>query len=49
MDAAKGDELLFLGRGVLYEMVFKLTGYASVQSGVGLGVWRISWVGEAIQ
>ena len=28
---------------------FKLTGETSIHSGVDLGVWRLSWVGEAIQ
>ena len=45
---AKGGGLLLLDRRVLNVVGFNLTGEASVQSGVGLFVGRISWVGEAI-
>ena len=44
----KGGGLLSLDRRVLNVVGFNLTGEASVQSGVGLFVGRISWVGEAI-
>ena len=49
VDNAKGDGLLSFERMVLDAIGFKLTGEASVQSGVGLGVCRISREGEAIQ
>ena len=49
MDNTKGEGLLLFDRRVIDTVGSKLTGEASFQSGVGLGVWRISRVGEAIQ
>ena len=49
VDDAKWDGLLSFDRRVLQAVGFELPGETSVQSGVGLGVRRISWVGEAIQ
>ena len=49
VDNAEGDGLFSFERMVLDAIGFKLTGEASVQSGVGLGVCRISREGEAIQ
>ena len=46
---AKEGGLFLFDRRVLDAVGFKLLGETSVQSGVGLGVWRLSWVGEAIQ
>ena len=36
-------------RRILDVIVFNLTGDTSVQSSVGLGVWRLSWVRKIIQ
>ena len=49
MDDAEWDGLFSFDRRVLQAIVFKLPGETSVQSGVGLGVRRLSWVEEAIQ
>ena len=43
------DSLFSLDRRVLQDIFFKLPGETSVHSSVGLGVWRLSWVVEAIQ
>ena len=48
-DNTKEDNLLSFERRVLNAVGFKLMGEASVQSSVGLGVWRISRVREAIR
>ena len=42
------DRLFSFGRRVLNAVGFKLPGETSIQSGVGLEFWRISWVGKAI-
>ena len=49
MDDAKWDGLFSFDPRVLKAVCFKLPGETSVQSGVGLGVGGVSWVGEAIQ
>ena len=49
LDDSKGGGFLSLDKWFLDAIGFKLTAEAPVQSGVGLGVWRISWFGEAIQ
>ena len=49
VDNSEGGGLLSFYRRVLDIVGFKLMGEASVQSGVGLGIWRLSRVGEAIQ
>ena len=49
MDNTEGGSILSFDRKVLDAIGFKLTGEASVQSGLGLGVWKFSRVGEAIQ
>ena len=49
VDYAKGVSLLLIDTWLLGTICFKLTGEASVQSSVGLGVWVIYWVREAIQ
>ena len=43
-----GTDLSCLAGG-LQLRILKLTCEAHVQSGVGLGIWRIYWVGETIQ
>ena len=48
-DNANGVRIFLFDRRVLDAAAFKLTGEASVQSGVGLGIWRLSRIGEAIQ
>ena len=42
---SEGCSLLSLGRGVLGAVGFNLKSEAPVQSGVGLGIWVIYWVG----
>ena len=49
MDDAEWDGLFSFEPRVLKAVGFKLPGETSVQSSVGLGVGRFSWVGEAIQ
>ena len=49
MDDANWNGLFLFERRVLKAVGFKLLGKISVQSGVGLGIGRISLVGEAIQ
>ena len=49
MDDAEWDSLFSFDQRVLQAVDFELPGEKSVHSGVGLGVRRISWVGEAIQ
>ena len=49
LDNSKGYSLLFFDRRVLGAIGFKLVGEAYVQSGVGLGIRRLSRVWEAIQ
>ena len=49
VDDAEWDGLFSFYRRVLQAIGFKLAGDTSVQSGVGLGVGRLSWVREAIQ
>ena len=49
VDDADRDGLFSFDQRVLQAVGFKLPGETSVQSGVGLGVGRLSWVGEAIQ
>ena len=44
VENAKGGGLFLFDSRVIYTVVFKLVGELSVQSGVGLGVWRLSWV-----
>ena len=48
LDNTKGGGLFLFGRRVLDAVGFKLKSEASVQSGVGLDVWRLSRVREAI-
>ena len=47
MDDAKWGGLFLFDWRVIDAVGFKLPIEMSAQSGVGLGVWRISWVGEA--
>ena len=49
LNNAKGGGISLLNQRVLDAIYFKLTDGAYIQSGVGLGVWRISRVGEDIQ
>ena len=49
MNNSEGGGIFLFDRRVLDAVGFKLTFETYVKSGVGLGVWRISWVGEAIQ
>ena len=42
VDNDEGGGLFFFDQRVLDAVGFKLAGDASVQSGVGLGVWRLS-------
>ena len=49
MGDAEWDGLFSFDRRILQAIGFELLGETSVQSGVGLGIERISWVGEAIQ
>ena len=49
VDNVEGDGLFSFDRRILDVLGFKLTNETSVQSGVGLRVWRISWVGKVIQ
>ena len=49
VDNAKGGGLFLFDRRVLDAVGFKLPGERSAQSGVGMSVWRIYWVREAIQ
>ena len=49
MDDAEWDGLFLFDRRVLKTVGLKLPGKSSVQSSVGLGVRKISLVGEAIQ
>ena len=46
LDIADGDGLFLFEWRVLNAVGFKLTGETSVQSSVGLGIWRISRVGR---
>ena len=46
---SEGGGLFSFDWRVLGALGFNMTGEDSVQSGVGLGVWRLSRVGEAIQ
>ena len=49
VEDTKGGGHLSPNKWVLNAVGFKLTGEAPVQYGVGLGVWGISWAGEATQ
>ena len=49
VDDAEWDGLFLFDRRVLKAVYLKLPGEPSVQSVVGLGIGRLSWVGEAIQ
>ena len=49
MDDAKWDGLFLFDRRVLQAVGFELPVETSVQSNVGLGVGRLSWVGGGIQ
>ena len=49
MDDAKWGTLFLFDQRVLEVVGFKLPAKKSVQSSVGLGVRRLSWVWEAIQ
>ena len=49
MDIAEWDGFFLFDQRVFQAVGFELLGETSVQSGVGLGVGRLSWVGEAIQ
>ena len=49
MNDAEWDRLFSLYQRVLQAVGFKLPGETSVQSGVGLGAGRLSWVREAIE
>ena len=49
MDDIKGGGIIYLYRWGIDAVVFRLIGEAHVQSSVGLSVWGVSWVGEAIQ
>ena len=49
LENAKEGRIFSLERRFLDVVGFKLTGEASVQFGVGLGVWRLSRVREATQ
>ena len=49
MDDAEWDGLFLFDWRVLKALGFKIPGETSVQSSVGLGVGRLSWVREAIQ
>ena len=49
VDDAEWDSLFSFDQRVLQAVDFELPGETSVQSGVSLGVGRLSWVGEAIQ
>ena len=44
----RGTALVLIDRWVLDAIGFKLPGKAPIQSGVGLGVWRISSFGKSI-
>ena len=48
LDNAEGDTILLLERRVLDAVGFKRMCETSVYSGVGLGIWWLSRVGEAI-
>ena len=45
---SKGGGILLLDLWVIDAVGFKLMGKVSIQSGVGLGVWGFSEIGEAI-
>ena len=49
LENAKGGGLLSFYWRVLDSVGSNLEGEASVQSGIGLGIWRLSRVGETIQ
>ena len=49
MDDANLDRLFLFDWRSLKAVSFKLSGETSPQSGVGMGVGRLSWVREAIQ
>ena len=49
VDNAKGGGLFSFEQRIFDAVGFKLTGEVSVQSGVGLGVWKIYGANEAIQ